>query len=96
MKPSQALDLHRNAIRAITRAHRTSNARVFGSVLHGLDTQSSDLDILVDPSGDTSLLDIAKIQVELEKLLGLPVDVLTPMGLPDKFRDIVVREALPI
>jgi uncharacterized protein len=96
MRPSQALDLHRNAIRSVVHAHRTSNARVFGSVLHGLDTQASDLDILVDPNPETSLLDIAKIQVKLEKLLGIPVDVLTPMGLPDKFRDIVVREALPI
>ncbi len=96
MKPSQALDLHRNAIRSVVHAHRTTNARVFGSVLHGLDTQTSDLDILVDPSRDTSLLDIAKIQVALEKLLGLPVDVLTPMGLPEKFRETVVHEALPI
>jgi predicted nucleotidyltransferase len=41
-------------------------------------------------------MDVAKIQVELEKLLGVAVDVLTPMALPDKFRGIVLAEAVPV
>lgn len=48
MKPSEALNTHRAAIRQIVESHRARNARVFGSVLHGLDTDDSDLDILVD------------------------------------------------
>jgi len=54
------------------------NPRFFGSVVHGDDLDDSDLDLLVDPSPDTSLLDMACIQVEIEALLGLPVDVVTP------------------
>jgi len=38
-------------------------------------------------------MDIAKIQVEVAQLLNVPVDVLTPKALPDKFRDQVMREA---
>jgi predicted nucleotidyltransferase len=41
-------------------------------------------------------MDIAKIQVELEKLLGISVDVLTPKELPDKFRSSVLAEAVPL
>lgn len=96
MKPSTALERHRDTIRRIVRAHRARNPRVFGSAVHGEDTESSDLDILVDPIGDASLLDIARIQVELEKCLGVSVDVLTPKGLPEKIRVQVLREAEPV
>ncbi len=41
-------------------------------------------------------LDIARIQVELERHLGVSVDVLTPKALPDQFRDQVLREARSI
>lgn len=62
-------------------------------MLHGEDSEQSDLDILVDPGPDASLLDIAHIQVELETSLGVSVDVLTPAALPAKFRAQVLREA---
>ena len=76
--------------------HRAGNARVFGSVLHGDDQEGSDLDILIDPTPNTTLMDVAKIQVELEKILGVSVDVLTPKALPDKFRNVVLAEAVPV
>lgn len=93
MKPSTALEENRELIRRIVLAHRASNPRVFGSVLHGEDSEHSDLDLLVDPAPDASLLDIAHIQVELETSLGVSVDVLTPGALPAKFRAQVLREA---
>ena len=96
MKPSTALHIHRAAIRHIVSTHRASNPRVFGSALHGDDTEQSDLDILIDPSPDTTLMDVAGIQVELEALLGVSVDVLTPRALPEKFRSIVLAEAVPV
>jgi uncharacterized protein len=41
-------------------------------------------------------MDVAGIQVELERLLGVTVDVLTPKALPEKFRSLVLAEAVPI
>ena len=96
VKPSEALDLNRAAIRHVVESHRARNARVFGSVLRGKDTDNSDLDILIDPTPETTLFDISAIRVELRKLLGVPVDVLTPNGLPDKFRATVLAEASPV
>ena len=96
MRPSVALQIHRDRIREIALSHRVTNVRVFGSVLHGEDTEDSDLDILVEPTEETTLMDIAKIQVELARLLDLTVDVLTPRALPDKFREQVLKEALPV
>jgi predicted nucleotidyltransferase len=94
MKPSQALQTHRDEIRRVVLAHRAKNPRVFGSVLSGQDTEDSDLDILIDTTPSTSLMDVAAIQVELESLLGVSVDVLTPNALPDKFRDSVIAQAV--
>jgi predicted nucleotidyltransferase len=84
------------AIRQVVESHRAVNARVFGSVLRGLDTEGSDLDILIDPTPDTTLMDVAAIQVELQRLLGVTVDVLTPRALPDAFRSRVLAEAVPV
>ena len=93
MRPSLALETHREAIREIALRHRVTNVRVFGSVLHGDDTADSDLDLLVEPTAETTMMDIARIQLELGRLLQVTVDVLTPRALPDKFRQQVVQEA---
>ena len=96
MKPSLALASHRDAIRRVVASHRACNPRVFGSVIRGGDTEGSDLDILVDPTPETTLFDIGAIRHELLQLLGVPVDVLTPKALPVKFRESVLAEAIPI
>ena len=64
---------------------------VAGAVVEG-----SDLDLLIDPTQDTTLMDVAAIKVELEKSLGVSVDVLTPKALPIKFRQFVLDEAVPV
>ena len=56
MKPSEALERHRDAIRRIVEDNNALNPRVFGSVIHGDDTEDSDLDIFVDEiDGRTTL-----------------------------------------
>lgn len=96
MRPSIALQTHREAILEIALRHRVRNVRVFGSVLHGKDTEGSDLDLLVEPTSETTLMDIGAIRYELKKLLGISVDVLTPKALPDSFKERVLAEAILI
>ena len=96
MKPSDALRINRAAIRRVVEAHRASNVRVFGSAAHGDDTDGSDLDLLIDPSPETTLFDIGAIRHELRTLLGVPVDVLAPMALPDSLREVVLADAVPV
>jgi len=69
---------------------------VFGSVLQGCDTEDSDLDLLVDPEPGATLFDLGGLQEELEQLMGLRVDVLTPRDLPPSFREQVLAEARPV
>jgi predicted nucleotidyltransferase len=96
MKPSEALQSNREAIRKVVARHHACNPRVFGSVAHGRDTATSDLDILIDPTPETTLFDIGAIRHELMQLLGVPIDVLTPKALPEKFRSSVLSEAVPV
>lgn len=96
MKPSTALDLKRAAVREAAGRFRTANPRIFGSVLHGTDLDGSDLDLLVDALPGATLFDLGGLHIELEELLGVSVDLLTPADLPPKFRDQVLAEARPI
>jgi predicted nucleotidyltransferase len=80
----------------LTSRCRAANPRIFGSVLHGADQDGSDLDLLVDTLPGATLFDLGGLQDELEELLGIRVDLLTPRDLPEKFRAQVLAEAMPI
>ena len=90
------LDLKRSAVRDAASRFRTTNPRIFGSVLHGTDQDGSDLDLLVDALPGATLFDLGSLQDELESLLGVHVDLLTPSDLPPKFRAKVLAEAEPV
>ena len=96
VKPSLAFDAHRAWIRSIVEAHKARNPRVFGSVARGEDTAKSDLDLLVDTTEHTSLFDLAAMELELERILGVSVHV-TPAGaLRGALRQRVLAEAEPL
>lgn len=96
MKPSEALEANRQAVRQAVQQFKTENPRLFGSALHGNDREDSDLDLLVDPLPGATLFDLGGLQVELEELLGVPVDLLTPGDLPPKVREAILSEAEPV
>ena len=96
MRPSTALLQHRAAIQRAAGRFRTTNPRVMGSVLHGNDTDVSDLDLLVDPMPGATLFDLGGLQDELEELLGVRVDVVTPRHLQERLRAQVLAEARPV
>ncbi|OGB12664.1 MAG: nucleotidyltransferase [Burkholderiales bacterium RIFCSPLOWO2_12_67_14] len=96
MRPSQAIAQHRSQIREIALRYRVAGVSVFGSAIHGDDVEGSDLDLLVDPLPGATLFDLGGLQDELEQLMGVRVDVLTPGDLPPKFREKVLAEARPV
>jgi uncharacterized protein len=96
MRPADALEPHRQAVREAARRFCAANPRVFGSALHGDDREGSDLDLLVDALPGATLFDLGALQAELEQLLGVRVDVLTPADLPTTFRAQVLAEAVSV
>jgi predicted nucleotidyltransferase len=93
MKPSIALELNRAAVRELAGRFGAANPRIFGSTLRGGDEDGSDLDLLVDALPGVTLFDLGGLHTELEDLLGVRVDLLTPGDLPPKLRERVLSEA---
>lgn len=96
MKPSVALNMKRGAVVEAAGRFRVTNPRVSGSVVKGTDRDGSDLDLLVDALPGATLFDLGELQIELEALLGVRVDLLTPEDLPATFRSKVLAEARPV
>lgn len=98
MKPSEALAIHRERIRAIVAHYGGVNPRVFGSVARGEDTDDSDLDILVDDPEDhrLNLFALGGMNYDISSLIGRPVDVVPTADLPQRMRNEAYSEAIPL
>ncbi len=86
----------RNEILKIASRHGAKDVRVFGSVARGDARPDSDVDFLVRLEPGVTLLGHAALVRELENYLGRKVDVISEMGLRQKVRDNVLREARPL
>ena len=96
MRPSQALAIQRLRVIALAAARGARNVRVFGSVAKGVDTEGSDLDLLVDLPAGTSLLEIVGLQLEIEDALGVKVDLCTERELHPRLKGRILAEARPL
>ncbi|MFH1745888.1 MAG: nucleotidyltransferase family protein [Planctomycetota bacterium] len=96
MVVSTALKEHRDEILRIAANYGARNVRVFGSVARGEADAKSDIDLLVDLDPGRSLLDLGGLLMDLQTLLGRPVDIVTEKGLRQRIRDAVLREAVPV
>jgi predicted nucleotidyltransferase len=72
------------------------SVRGFGSVVRGDNEAGSDVDFLVDMEPGRTLFDVSVPVLDLEKLLGVPVDVVIERGLRSRIREQVLAEAVPL
>ena len=87
---------HRPEIKRVAKRHGISNLRVFGSVARGADGPGSDVDLLVDLGPDVSLFTLARLQRELEHVLGAPVDLVPSDGLKPGVQGAVRASQVPL
>ena len=83
-------------IRHVAARHGARNVRVFGSVVRGEAGATSDVDFLVEVGAETSAWFPAGLVLDLEALLGRPVDVVTEQSLHPTLREVVLSEARPV
>lgn len=67
-------------------------AALFGSVVTGEAKKSSDVDILIKYKGQKSLLDLVRLQFELEEKLEKKVDLLTYSSIHPLLKNIILNE----
>lgn len=96
MKPSIAINEKKDIVRGAAARYKADNVRIFGSALRSADHEGSDLDLLVDAQLGATLFDLGGLQAELEDILGIRVDLVTPKDLPPKLRRKVIAEAKPL
>lgn len=87
---------NRAAIVEIARRHGAHNIRIFGSVVRGEDSLSSDLDLLVEFEDGRSLLDRIALMQDLEDALGVEIDVVTEGALHPLVRPEILAQAQPL
>ncbi len=96
MKKLELIDQKRPDILRLAARHGAHNVRIFGSVARDEADVLSDIDILVDLEPDRSLLDLGGLLMDLQELLGCPVDVVTEKSLRPRIRERVLREAVSL
>ena len=92
----QRITQNRDEILQVAARHGAGNVRLFGSVARGEDTPESDVDLLVDVTGDTTPWFPGSLIADLEQLLGQRVQVVIRRSLSPLIRDAVLREAVPL
>lgn len=90
------LRARRSEIIAVAHARGASHVRVFGSVARGDDTDTSDVDFLVDLEPDRNLLDLGGLLMDLRDLLKRNVDVVTQRGLRPRVAERVLADAVDL
>ena len=87
---------HRRALLEIAARRGAHNVRVFGSVARGEDTDTSDIDLLVDLDDGVGVVSLAGLNRELAELLSVDVDVVPAAALKSATRDEVLSEAIAL
>jgi predicted nucleotidyltransferase len=96
MSIDQRIQAKRREILRIAAAHGARNVRVFGSAARGESGPDSDVDFLVTVQPEHSAWFPAGLIVDLERLLGCEVDVVTEEALHWYIHDRVLKEAVPL
>jgi predicted nucleotidyltransferase len=96
MSLNELLKVKRQEILHLAAKHGADHIRVFGSVARGEARPDSDIDLLVDLAPGRSLMDHAVLILDLQRLLGCRVDVVTERGLRERVRQKVLAEAVPL
>lgn len=76
----------------VLRKYGVIRASLFGSTVRGEATEESDVDLLVEFEGKKSLLDLARLEIELEEMLGKKIDILTYKSLHPLLKDKILNE----
>jgi len=92
----QRVRRRRRELVAAAAAHGVSGLRVFGSVARGDDRPGSDVDLLADLPPGMSLFGLARLQAELEAIVGTRVDLVPAADLKPDVRERAGRDLVAL
>ena len=80
----------------ITARYKVKEIGLFGSVVRGEQSQTSDIDVLVEFEEDADLFDFTGLNLYLEDVLQREVDVVPKRALRAESREMVLREVVTL
>ena len=92
----EQIRLRRVDILRIAERHGAGSVRLFGSVARGEETIDSDVDLLIDITGESTPWFPGSLVADLQQLLTRPVQVVIRRSLSPLIRDAVLRDAVPL
>lgn len=96
MTVREQVQVLRREILAAAKANGAHRVRLFGSGARGQESSRSDVDLLVTLDAGRTLLDLARLEERLERLLMRAVDVIPDSGLREPFRSAILRDAVDV
>jgi predicted nucleotidyltransferase len=92
----KVLAANRDAVIALVHEHGMSNVRVFGSTARGTDRPDSDIDLLVDIGPKVTLFTLAGLEIELQRILGVDIDLVQADAIKPRLEDKILRDAVAL
>jgi len=96
MENKQHINELKKSIEPILRKYQIKHATIVGSVAKGEEKANSDIDIVIQLKEDISLLEFAKIKIELEENLLRKVDLIEKSAIKPRLRNNLLKDEIPI
>jgi len=93
---SSEIEKVKRQISDVLKKHDVKRSSLFGSIVRGELTETSDIDILIEFKGNKSLMDLASLKIDLEGILHRKVDVLTYDSLHPLLKKQILEEQVEI
>lgn len=74
--------------------YRVTEVGIFGSYARGEQTETSDVDVLIDYEVAPTLFKLVELRGFLSELMGVKVDVVTKHGMKPRIRERVLSEVI--
>ncbi|BAS57993.1 nucleotidyltransferase family protein [Leptolyngbya boryana CZ1] len=74
--------------------YRVTEVGIFGSYARGEQTETSDVDVLIDYEEAPTLFKLVELRGFLSELMGVKVDVVTKHGMKPRIRERVLSEVI--
>ena len=95
-KKNKELEKIKQKIKEVLKKNNVKKAGIFGSYSRGNQKKDSDIDILIEPTKDMSLLDISGLKINLEKKLNNKVDIISYKYIHPYLKKKILKEQVRI
>jgi uncharacterized protein len=81
-------------IKPVLSKYGVQSASIVGSIANGNDTESSDIDLVIEIDRPMSLLTFASIKIELEEILKRKVDLLERSAIKPRLKQLILLKEI--